>query len=225
MAKTGWSRRRFVAAAGAAAVAARAQAAEKEEEVAPGEDLMREHGVLRRVLLVYDEAVRRLAAREELPLDVVSAGAGIVRRVIEDYHEKLEENFLFPRFERARKLTGLVETLRVQHKVGRGVTAEVVKLARGPLRADADREQLAARLREFARMYRPHASREDTVLFPAFHELVGGRAYRELGEKFEDEERRVLGESGFEGAVRQVAKLEAALGIDDLAKFTPKSAP
>lgn len=30
------------------------------EDVAPAEDLMREHGVLNRVLLVYDEAARRL---------------------------------------------------------------------------------------------------------------------------------------------------------------------
>jgi hypothetical protein len=28
-------------------------------------------------------------------------------------------------------------------------------------------------------------------------------------------------ESGFEGAVQEVAKLETALGIHDLAKFTP----
>ena len=225
MAETGWDRRRFLAAAGAAALAAPAQAVEKseekEQEVAPGEDLMREHGVLRRVMLVYDEAIRRLDAREDLPLDAVAAGAGVVRRVIEDYHEKLEEELVFPRFEKARRLTGLVDTLRAQHQAGRAVTAEVVKLARGPLRADADRERLAARLRAFTRMYRPHASREDTVLFPAFHDIVGARAYLELGEEFEEKERRVLGESGFEGAVRQVAKLEATLGIDDLAKFTP----
>jgi hypothetical protein len=27
-------------------------------------------------------------------------------------------------------------------------------------------------------MYRPHAAREDTVLFPAFHALVGEKTYR-----------------------------------------------
>ena len=35
----------------------------EEDEVAPGEDLMREHGVLKRVLLVYGEAIRRIDAR------------------------------------------------------------------------------------------------------------------------------------------------------------------
>lgn len=70
-------------------------------------------------------------------------------------------------------------------------------------------------------MYRPHASREDTELFPAFHDLVGERAYRELGEQFEDREKRTLGASGFEGAVGEVGKLETELGIHDLARFTP----
>jgi hemerythrin-like domain-containing protein len=215
-------RRTFIAATGAALlVAAAGRGAEKEEKVAPGEDLMREHGVLRRVMLVYDEAIRRVGAREALPLDVVAAGAGIIRRVIEDYHEKLEEAFVFPRFDRAGKLTDLVATLREQHKAGRGVTADISKLATGPLRADADRRRLADRLHAFSRMYRPHAGREDTVLFPTFHELVGEKAYGELGEQFEDKERSVLGEGGFEKAVEEVAKLETALGIHDLRKFTP----
>jgi hypothetical protein len=46
--------------------------------------------------------VRRLETRGEVPLDALAAAAGIVRRVIEDYHEKLEEEHLFPRFEKAR---------------------------------------------------------------------------------------------------------------------------
>jgi hypothetical protein len=38
-----------------------------EQEVSPPEDLMREHGVLKRVLLVYREGIRRLDARTDLP--------------------------------------------------------------------------------------------------------------------------------------------------------------
>ena len=77
--------------------------AKKEEagEVAPPEDLMREHGVLKRVLLVYREGIRRVNARQDLPPDAIRDGAGIIRRFIEDYHEKLEEDYLFPRFEKA----------------------------------------------------------------------------------------------------------------------------
>lgn len=62
----------------------------EEEEVTPAEDLMREHGVLRRVMYLYDDAALRLDAQREVPLDALAGGAAIVRRVIEDYHEKLE---------------------------------------------------------------------------------------------------------------------------------------
>jgi hypothetical protein len=37
----------------------------KEEEVSPAEDLMREHGVLNRVLLIYDEILRRLKGAQD----------------------------------------------------------------------------------------------------------------------------------------------------------------
>src|SRR5947209_2159498 len=36
------------------------------EEVAAAEDLMREHGVLNRVLLIYEEGLRRLRGRDEV---------------------------------------------------------------------------------------------------------------------------------------------------------------
>jgi hypothetical protein len=81
---------------------------EQEEEVSPPEDLMREHGILKRVLLVYEEAIRRIEAKQELPPEPVRRAAQIIRAFIEDYHEKLEEDFLFPRFEKARRLTDIL---------------------------------------------------------------------------------------------------------------------
>ena len=59
----------------------------EEEDVSPAEDLMREHGVLKRVLLVYDEVRRRIAARADFPPEVVTGGAQIIRTFIEEYHE------------------------------------------------------------------------------------------------------------------------------------------
>ena len=180
---------------------------------------MREHGVLRRVMYLYDEAAVRLDGQGEVPRDALAAGAGMIRRVIEDYHEKLEEELLFPRFERAGKLVELTAVLRKQHQVGRTLTDEVVALVRAPA-AQLDRARLAAVLRQFNHMYRAHAAREDTVLFPEIRALLGGKAYAELGEQFEDREKQVLGERGFERAVAEVAKLEEAFGVADLAKLT-----
>jgi hemerythrin-like domain-containing protein len=201
------------------AAAPAAPGGEHEEEVTPAEDLMREHGILRRVMYLYDDAALRLDGNREVPLDALAGGAAIIRRVIEDYHEKLEEDFLFPRFEKAGTLADLTAILRRQHQVGRTLTDQIVTLAKAPL-ADADRAKLATALRSFNHMYRPHAAREDTVLFPRLRELVGAHEYAELGEQFEDKEHAMLGEHGFERSVEDVARLEAAFGVDDLAKLT-----
>jgi hemerythrin-like domain-containing protein len=222
------SRRTFLAMATSSAVVASCGATaataerpkEGDDKVTPVEDLMREHGVLRRVMYVYDDAALRLVDGREVPLDALGGCAALVRRVIEDYHEKLEENFLFPRFEKAGRLADLTAVLRRQHQVGRTLTDQIAALAKAPL-ADGDRPRLAAALRSFNHMYRPHAAREDTVLFPALRALVGGKAYGELGEEFEAQETRMLGEHGFEHAVADVGKLEQAFGLDDLAKLTP----
>lgn len=192
------------------------------EEVSANEDLMREHGVLDRVLLVYDEALRRIDGGQDLPPDAVAGGARVIRRFIEDYHEKLEEDHLFPRFEKAGKLIALVSILRAQHEAGRRVTAEIQRLSTAAtLKDDGARRTLADALRSFARMYRPHAAREDTVLFPAFRGLVTANEYDALGEQFERREHQIFGEDGFGKILDEVAGVEKALGIDDLSRFTP----
>ncbi len=71
-------------------------------------------------------------------------------------------------------------------------------------------------------MYRPHEAREDTVLFPALHDIVSAHEYDSLGEEFEKKEQELFGEKGFERMVDQVASLEKALGIYALSRFTPR---
>jgi hemerythrin-like domain-containing protein len=145
---------------------------EEEKEVSPAEDLMREHGVLKRLLLVYKEAAKRLEDNKDLPPDVIPASANLFRQFIEEYHEKLEEDYLFPRFRHAGKLVALVDVLEKQHNAGRAVTDAILQVSRGNMKDAAERKQLSGYLRSYARMYEPHEAREDTVLFPAFRKIV-----------------------------------------------------
>ena len=183
---------------------------------------MREHGVLNRVLLIYEEVGRRLDGKRELEPEVIRRSAGIIRRFIEDYHEKLEEDHLFPRFEKAGKLVKLVRVLREQHHAGRRLTDAIEQLStRAALQDTGDRRKLGDSLRLFIRMYRPHESREDTVLFPAFREIVTPHEYDALGEEFEEKEHQLFGAEGFEKVVEDVANLEKKLCIYELSQFTP----
>jgi hemerythrin-like domain-containing protein len=196
---------------------------EEEEEVSPAEDLMREHGVLKRVLLVYDEAIRRIDARQDLPPGTIKDAASIIRAFIEDYHEKLEEEYLFPRFEKAGQLTDLTAVLKTQHQAGRRVTDRITQLATvQTLKDPQSAASLRGLLHQFGRMYAPHEAREDTVLFPAFRKLVSAEEYGALGEDFEKKEHALFGEGGFDKMVDRVATIEKELGIYDLAQFTPE---
>ena len=194
-----------------------------EEEVSAPEDLMREHGVLNRILLIYEEGLRRMRGKEVMPPSVFHRLASLVRKFVEDYHERLEETFIFPEFEKRGQLIELVKTLRQQHQAGRAVTDIVLRLAVPEQFGNRQsRQELVRAVEAFIRMYRPHEAREDTVLFPALHHIMPAKQLDALGDKFEQEENRLFGKEGFEKTVDQVASMEKQLGIYNLGQFTPK---
>ncbi len=228
--RTGFDRRHLLHAATGLVVvgtASRASAAsasnndDKPEDVTPPEDLMREHGVLNRVLLIYETAMRRIENKEDFDPAVISASAQIVQQFIEGYHERNEEQQLFPRFRQANQLVELVTVLYQQHQAGRRLTDTILNLApRGRAMGDAGTPLVQA-MRTFITMYRPHEAREDTVLFPKLREVVSANEFDAMAEDFERDEHRRFGQDGFELYVEKVANLERQVGIYDLAKFTP----
>ncbi len=208
----------FIAAGGIITAAqASLAASEPEEDVSPIEDLMREHGLLNRVLLVYDHCSEKLQNKEKVDLKELAAAREIIKNFVEAYHEKLEEEHLFPRLEKAKKLSDLTAVLRAQHAAGRTVTAELATALQRQ-----DHSALVSHLRAFTRMYRPHEAREDTIVFPAFRRVVPDKQYKEMGEMFEAREHQLFGKEGFEGQVKRVEQIERELGIYDLSQFTPK---
>lgn len=191
------------------------------KEVSPVEDLMREHGALNRILLIYDETARRIRSKEEMDPDLLKQSAKLIHDFIEGYHEKLEEEFLFPRLKKAHRLVNTVDTLLAQHQAGRKLTQTIITLSTTTNFRNAP-EQLLSALSAFNRMYRPHEAREDTVVFPEFKKVVTAKEYDKLGDRFEDREHQLFGKEGFEGVVAKIARIEEALGIHDLSLFTPK---
>ena len=179
--------------------------------------------MLKRQLLVFGESAECIDGKRDLPVDALHDAAGLIRSFVEDYHEHLEEDFLFPRFRKANKLIDLVDVLKAQHDAGRRETDKILRLANMKAMKDTDdRAKLSHALKQFVRMYNPHEAREDTVLFPAFREIVSKNEFDSLGEDFEKEEDKRFGDDGFFKVVDQVAAIEKKFGIYNLAKFTPK---
>jgi hemerythrin-like domain-containing protein len=194
---------------------------EPEEDVSPAEDLMREHGLLNRILLIYDHCSHHLEKGESFSLIALQDAATVIKTFVEDYHEKLEEDFLFPRFEKANQQTDLVATLRKQHAAGRNITLQIINLAGIKIQTADENKKLINLLSDFNAMYRPHEAREDTILFPAFKKIVSSHEYDSLGEDFEKKEQQLFGKGGFESMVDKVAGIEKQLEIYDLDQFTP----
>jgi hemerythrin-like domain-containing protein len=226
------TRRRFLIATSAAGPAlllgGRARADDEEREVTATEDLMREHGILRRALLLYSESAARLRAdARNLDLRAIEQTAMLFQEFGETYHERmLEEQHVFPEVKRAGgPAAALVDVLESQHRRGREITAYILATAkRGKLDAGAA-ATLAATLDGMARMYRAHTAHEDTVVFPAWKAALPQSRIEELGEEFEDIEHRQFGGDGFDLARDRIAAAERALGLDDLGAFTAPAPP
>jgi hemerythrin-like domain-containing protein len=204
------------------------KAGDQAEEVTATEDLMREHGVLRRALLVYAETIPRLRANpSSLAPDALLKTARLFRSFGEDYHEKkLEETYIFPAVTKAGgAAAALPDILIAQHTRGREITDYVIASTQGAKLGATNVEPLARALETFVRMYQHHAAREDTIIFPAWKASLSAEQLDEMGEKFEDIEHQQFGEDGYEDAVKQIGEIEGSLGLADLAQFTAPPPP
>ncbi len=200
----------------------------EEKEVGAVEDLMREHGVLRRALLVYVETVPKLRANPGgIDAGALGQTAKLFRSFGEDYHEKkLEEAHIFPALRKAGgPAAGYVDVLIAQHNRGREITDYILAVTGRGTVGSGDAEPLARVFETFVLMYQNHTAREDTIVFPAWKDALSEKQLREMGDKFEDIERQQFGKDGFEDAVKQIGRIEQALGFADLAQFTAPPPP
>jgi hemerythrin-like domain-containing protein len=217
------SRRTALAAAGGLVLLSACSGDGGEDEVTATEDLMREHGVLRRLLVVYRESAALLrSAPRSLDAGALAAASDLFRVFGEDYHERqLEEQRIFPR---VRKLGGeagrLTDVLKGQHDRGRQINRFVKQACASGAVATGSAEPLARALDGFTRMYEAHAAWEDTIVFPAWKKSLSKHELEEAGEEFEDIEKRQFRGDGFDMAVDRVAGIERRLGLHDLARFT-----
>jgi hemerythrin-like domain-containing protein len=198
-----------------------------EAEVTATEDLMREHGVLRRALLVYQETASRLNDGLPIPTEPLQKTAKLFRAFGEEYHEKkLEEAYIFPAFKKGGGAAGgYADVLIAQHQRGREITDFILAATAAPKVSAANAKPFAAALESMVRMYEHHAAIEDTVVFPAWKQTLNSKQLDEMNEKFEEIEHEQFGEDGFEDALTQIAGIEQSLGLSDLAQFTAPAIP
>jgi len=200
----------------------------REKDVGAVEDLMREHGIIRRALLVYRECAAKLRAKPgSVDPETLRRTAVLFRRFAEDYHEqKLEEAYIFPILKQADgPVSPYIDVLIAQHQRGREITDYILAATGKGSVGTGVVDPLAKVLDSVELMYANHAAREDTIIFPAWKDALSADRFEELGEKFEEIEHQEFGKDGFEDAVAEIGRIELMLGLAELAQFTAPSPP
>ena len=220
------SRRSFLAlagASGAGALAACSQFGQSREDADSAiEILARQHGVLRRALAILEEIRGGMDARMDLPPEIIAGTVEVVRLFIVGHHQQLEESRIYSVFDAANKMSGLTGVLREQHAAASRLTQNLKGLCPGFSAKDLEkRRTMGSTIHQFCRMYRAHADREDTVLFPLLRRSMLPKAYAELSMAFVQAETGFLGKNGFDETIQKLTEYENILGIGDLSSFTP----
>jgi len=197
-------------------------------DVTAVEDLMREHGIMRRALLVYQESAIKLRENpSSVPMEQLEKAAQLFRAFGEDYHEKkLEEAFIFPALKKTQTPSAVyVDVLLAQHARGREITDYILAATKADKLPFSGSNAFVTALESFVRMYEHHAAIEDTIVFPAWKGTLKEGELDELSAKFEEIEDQTFGEDGFNAALKRIAEIEEGLGMGNLGMFTAPPPP
>lgn len=193
-------------------------AASSHEPVSAIEILSRGHGLLIRMIIIYELSAARANKGEKIDPAIVLKTTQIIRHYLHDYHEKMEEQHVFAPLERAQVCFNSIQELKVQHGSSYELTGRIEKATT----AGKLNSEVTGYMIDYATMYKHHSAWEDTVIFPAFDAHVNKKDIAELASVFASEEHKILGHDGFDSFLNQVADLEKQLGIFELSSSTPK---
>ena len=186
------------------------------------ERLMRDSGVLLRILAIYEAGGRRLGGGEDIEPKIFTLAAETMRDFVHGYHEKQQDELVFPRFKKAGRMVELVDVMTAQHAAGRKLTDQVIELA--PKSATkGERQAMIDAMQASIVLYRPHVARELTDVWPTLRTLLTPNEYDELSAALEKDEGEKLGKEGFDKVAKRVEALEKRIGINDLSQFMPKT--
>ena len=147
---------------------------------------------------------------------VTAAAARMIRRLVEEEHEPLEERLVFARLKIAGARESLVASLTAHHSRGRVLTDTILqRVERGFSKQDGG---LANTLRSYARLSRVHVANEDMVLMPAFRETVDRSEYHEVSAELSERQQEI---ARWEDVDAELRAMELALGIS--ARDEPES--
>lgn len=160
------------------------------------EELVTEHGAIKRMLRIIDEVSRRLDAGEPVATEDLEGIVEFIRVFADKCHHAKEEGLLFPAMVEAGipREQGPIGVMLSEHDVGRGYVGRMADAVRRY--GGGDREaaaEVAENARGYAALLAQHIDKEDHILYPMADRVLTDERQRELLEEFEVIERDVVG--------------------------------
>ena len=176
---------------------------------AVAEDLMYEHGVYRRLVGIYANCLKRVKNGELRIAEIVKV-SNIIKDFVEEFHEKIEERYIFPAFISAGKNISTINLLLKQHKLGRVLTSNILFLAQ---QKGDNHKKLEKLLEKYIGMMGLHGVREDTDIFRKLEEVIPEEQLRTISYNEEKLEREKFGEKALDKLISEIRPIEKELGI------------
>jgi hemerythrin-like domain-containing protein len=184
------------------------------------EGLLREHGVLDRILMLYETVIGQMAQGQAANVGIIAQATYVMRQYLEDHHAPFEHQYIYGLAAKNQKLPGIVNELIKQHKISRQLTDRIRKLATEAGSNAEQNKELITLCRAQVNMMRPHAAMEATLIFPALDRM--GAEAEKLHNMVGQRDKEQFGGDALQIFGSRMDQLEAQVGINDIKQFTPQ---
>ena len=160
----------------------------------PTDDLMNEHRVIERMLVVMSKAADRIEKNEKVDPSVFVGAADFLKNFADKCHHGKEENLLFKKMvERGLPSeSGPIAVMLHEHEDGRAHVRTIAELSKK--RSDGYvAKELVEHVRGYVELLGQHIQKEDTILYPIADQVLTHADQKELEAGFEEVEEKVMG--------------------------------
>jgi hemerythrin-like domain-containing protein len=168
------------------------------------ETMLEEHEIIKMAIGAMDAEARKLQAGNRLSQEKFAALIDIIRVFADKCHHGKEEDVLFPLIaKRGENEARIVSSLLDEHTKGRGFVKALEEAV-----GRNDRENVIKNANGYSALLLLHIKKENAV-FPVWINPLPDETKKELEERFEEIEKRVIGLGKHEEYTQKIKKLES----------------
>jgi hemerythrin-like domain-containing protein len=160
----------------------------------PTDELMNEHRVIERMLVVVSNACDRLENGQEVEQELFVGAADFFKNFADRCHHGKEEKLLFVKMQE-RGVSGEVGPIAVmlrEHQDGRGHVRKIAELSATKMNQKT-KDGLVRVGRAYVDLLSKHIQKEDNILYPMANQILTKEDQEELAKGFEEVEENVMG--------------------------------